>query len=885
MEEDAVRTAPFTEYDGEIGLSDDENYVVYAKLTDHAGNVTIIGSDGFAIDTIAPEIVGYQDGETVNACGNLTLTFKDANLKEVTYTVFWSSTPRKADLVDGKYTLSGSNGEQVITATDKVGNTTTVTFDVRWNHDFNLDTKKCNHCGQNALVEQTIDGVTELYDSYDKAISALNNAPGYESTELKLLGDINKGSSSIVWGGSKRVFNLNGHTFSIKPNESEKNGEFHLSNSIDITIVGGGILDADCYLLRGGALTVDNAGGKITKLAQSSGTLKILSGTIDELEIAGSRYETVTERTTELCGGSYGSIKIGFEGLTCADLLKKGYCYKGVKYVDAKVTALSNAEVVRCEHKDIQADGYCPDCGQTIKATVEFDGEIQMFKTLESAITFAEQNEGSVIKLAVDITLDRTTSLLENTSINLTEGTYTIDLNGKTLKFEKDPNASEPLSQLKIAGDCHLTIADSVGGGKVTTGTEANTAAAIYIDSHLTVTGGDFTAIEDFTVGYGSRGKLTLSGGSFRKICTHASRTSELKDPMDFLAEGYSYKIGDRFATSDDVKFIGNDPEAGIHYYTKYIENVSVVPTPVLKFDFCSLKAESNLTLNFKFDTDNLDNGYFTDVYAVFTIGGKTITVDGDKMDTDWEDPDNTLYVFSLEDIDPNQMTETVTAQLFGKHNGEDVQSEITSITIADYCLKLLETNKDDAKLQKLVVDMLNYGAAAQNYTNRNTDNLANSGLTDEQKALGTAADPELTSITNTNYKTIENPTVNWKGAAVTLKNAISLRFAFTADDIDGLSVKISSTGIYKEFTADEFIKGNGYYYVVIDGFPATKLSDEVFVTVYNEDEAVSNTLRYSVESYAYAKQNSADTDLANLVKALMKYGNSAKEYSHGRVG
>ena len=50
-------------------------------------------------------------------------------------------------------------------------------------------------------------------------------------------------------------------------------------------------------------------------------------------------------------------------------------------------------------------------------------------------------------------------------------------------------------------------------------------------------------------------------------------------------------------------------------------------------------------------------------------------------------------------------------------------------------------------------------------------------------------------------------------------------------------------------------------------------------MTVYNGDTAVSNTIRYSIESYAYAQQNSTDANLVELVKAMMKYGDSAKAY------
>ena len=875
LDEDTVKAAEFKAYDGKFGLADDENYVVYAKLTDFAGNVTVIGSDGFAIDTTAPEIVGYKDGETVNACGALTITINDSNLDKV-YRVGWGELTSS----DGKYTLDIQPFPWTITATDKAGNSTTVTFDIKSDHDFDFETKKCNHCGQNALVEQTIDGETKLYDSYDKAMSALDRVSDYESTELKLLGDIVE--DEIVWGGSKRILNLNGHTLSIKPSDSEENGELYLSNSVDVTIVGGGILDADLIVTFGGTLTVDNAGGKITKLTQNSGTLKVLSGTVDEFVVAKDASDT-NEIITELCGGSYGSIKIGFDGLTCADLLKAGYCYKGVKYEDAKVTELNNAEVVLCEHNDIQSNGYCPDCGQIVKATVELGGETQIFETLESAIAFAEQNEGSVIKLAVDITLNRHSSLCVDRSINLTKGTYTIDLNGKTLNLEKDSAASEPLSQLKIADDCHLTIADSKGGGKVTTGTiDAGTAAQIYDDAHLTVTGGDFTAIENFKVGL--RGNLTLSGGSFRKIYTFASRKAELKSPMDFLAEGYLYKIGDRFATADDIQFMQDDPNTGARY-ENYIENVSVVPVPEFNFSQYSLSVANNLTLNFGLDSDLVNGGYFTNIYAVFTIAGNTVKVDKYNVKIDkYNEYANPKYEFSLVDINPNQMNDTVTAQLFGEHDGKEVSSDIKTVTIANYLYKLLDT-EESAKLKTLVVDMLNYGASAQIYTNRNTDNLANAKLTDEQKAFGTAEKPELKKITNTKDQVIDNPTVSWETAGVTLKNAVTLRFGFKVEDdnnINDLYVKITA-GSPANIPADKFIKkADGSYYVELDDIHATELSDGVFVTVYNrkDKKPVSNTLRYSVESYAYTMQNSSDTKLADLVIALMKYGNSAIEYN-----
>ncbi len=58
-------------------------------------------------------------------------------------------------------------------------------------------------------------------------------------------------------------------------------------------------------------------------------------------------------------------------------------------------------------------------------------------------------------------------------------------------------------------------------------------------------------------------------------------------------------------------------------------------------------------------------------------------------------------------------------------------------------------------------------------------------------------------------------------------------------------------------------------------------MSEPVYLTVYENDEAVSNTLSYSIESYAYSKQTSTDTNLTNLLEAMMKYGNSACAYAN----
>ena len=180
------------------------------------------------------------------------------------------------------------------------------------------------------------------------------------------------------------------------------------------------------------------------------------------------------------------------------------------------------------------------------------------------------------------------------------------------------------------------------------------------------------------------------------------------------------------------------------------------------------------------------------------------------------------------------------------------------------------------------MVDLLNYGSASQLYTGHNRENLANAQLTDEQKSWGTSDQPELETVKDTAYKTIDNPTVTWKGVGLNLEKSVTMRFKIAADSIEGLSVKVESeSGGEWTIPAESFVKADDGYYIYFDGLNAGQMSESVYLTVYDGDAAVSNTIRYSVESYAYAKQGDTDTALTNLLSAMMKYGHSAHTYAN----
>lgn len=434
-----LANSTFTVYTDTFSIASDNNYVIYVRLTDEAGNEEYISSDGFVIDKTAPVIEGYEDGQTVNICGSKLLTFIETNLDSVTV----NGNPISLSM--GKYaTLSHSGSAQVVVATDKAGNTTTVTFNIASDHDFNFETQKCNHCGQNALVELTVDGVTKLYDSYSSAQYALPS--NFENAEIKLLGDITESSVSYFSKG-KLVFDLNGFTF------NNGSGEFYVRKDVDMTITGGGTMNGQVYVMNGGTLTVDNDGGEVKNIWQSSGNLKVISGNVYKLIVGTNRKDTETERKTELCGGTYDILTATFEGITCADLLGKDYRFDGISYTAAQKDELDDVTVVLCNHESYDENGTCIGCGKQMEAAIERNGVTTRYETLTDALDASE--DGDTLKLLADIDED----------ITVTGGTFTLDATGRTIDGSLNVESG---AKLTVNGGTFNKNTVCAKGGKLT---------------------------------------------------------------------------------------------------------------------------------------------------------------------------------------------------------------------------------------------------------------------------------------------------------------------------------------------------------------------------------------------------------------------------------
>ena len=141
----------FTVYTAPFGIDPDNEYIIYVRLTDNAGNTDYICSDGIVLDGTSPVITGIENGKTYCAAQTVTITEKYVD------TVTVNGTAVTLD-ENNSFTLAPSDGEQKIVVTDKAGNTAEMTVTVNDGHTFGEWTSN----GDGTHTRQcTADGCTE----------------------------------------------------------------------------------------------------------------------------------------------------------------------------------------------------------------------------------------------------------------------------------------------------------------------------------------------------------------------------------------------------------------------------------------------------------------------------------------------------------------------------------------------------------------------------------------------------------------------------------------------------------------------------------------------------------------------------------------------------
>ena len=138
-----------------LNLEEGKPYVIYAQLgTKLLARYGVVCTEKIIIDKTAPAITGAKNGDVFCGEGNKTLTVTDRYLDTVTVNGK-PVTPNE----QGQITLTDARTSQTVVATDKAGNSTTLTVTVHASHSYKWQTGNgqywgdCEFCGDK--VEKT----------------------------------------------------------------------------------------------------------------------------------------------------------------------------------------------------------------------------------------------------------------------------------------------------------------------------------------------------------------------------------------------------------------------------------------------------------------------------------------------------------------------------------------------------------------------------------------------------------------------------------------------------------------------------------------------------------------------------------------------------------
>ena len=144
---DGMTLQPYT---APVAITPNDRLIAYARITDAAGNVTYLRSDGMVLDAAAPVITGVDDGAVY--CGSVTFTVTDAYLDTVTVDGTAAvSVPSRA--AGSTYIIEADSQPHTIVATDRAGNSTQVQITVNNGHTVGTPASckapaVCRYCGE-----------------------------------------------------------------------------------------------------------------------------------------------------------------------------------------------------------------------------------------------------------------------------------------------------------------------------------------------------------------------------------------------------------------------------------------------------------------------------------------------------------------------------------------------------------------------------------------------------------------------------------------------------------------------------------------------------------------------------------------------------------------
>ena len=299
----------------------------------------------------------------------------------------------------------------------------------------------------------------------------------------------------------------------------------------------------------------------------------------------------------------------------------------------------------------------------------------------------------------------------------------------------------------------------------------------------------------------------------------------------------------------------GNTYSQGYH---KFVFSANDVELPTL--DGANVALGDSITLNY-YATLGIED---TDAKLKVTMNDKVTYLGAQKTEV------KNQYKFAFTGIAPQTIGDNIKAELI-------VDGEVVA-TMAEYSVLANITEfvagdedpYDNTELEQLVYDLLNYAAAAQVYAGYKTDALANAGYEEGTQAGW------LDDISVNEDRTYTDALADGRFTAAGVYHAGVNKIYVKLDVDDAKNATVTVNG--KAVLFDKYEHDNRVYIAYSEGVKVIDF-DQVY-TFELTTESGTQTLTYSVNAYAAAKYNAADSATADLAEALYAYGVAAKAYA-----
>lgn len=297
-----------------------------------------------------------------------------------------------------------------------------------------------------------------------------------------------------------------------------------------------------------------------------------------------------------------------------------------------------------------------------------------------------------------------------------------------------------------------------------------------------------------------------------------------------------------------------------------------------------NLNLASDISVNFAVRTDMIssyDSFYLECVIPQYSgndrVGATTVEISPVL--------NGMFYYFTLTGLTAVQMGDMVEATLHMTKDGKDYISNVDVYSVSTYAYAQLNKDPGTDKLKALCAELLRYGAAAQTFKGYRTDALVDTAMTADHRQFLRNLDTVTFNNNNTVLNDLENPSVTWKGKSLDLDSRVSLMFVIDATNYAGDPEELTLHLTYVDYRGDVqtailtkptlYFDGQPWYAFRFEGLLAAELRCVVEAAVYEGETRVSQTLRYSADTYGNGKTG----NLLTLCKALIAYSDAAIEF------